>query len=75
MRFQAVANRIARREPVGELLECALKRADRVLEEGRDRVLNLREGAGNVGELAQAIVDEDGDRFAVRAPRRLFEQI
>jgi signal transduction histidine kinase len=55
LRFQAVANRIARREPVGELLDSALKRADRVLEEGRDQVLNLREGAGSVSELGRAL--------------------
>jgi signal transduction histidine kinase/ligand-binding sensor domain-containing protein len=55
LRFQAVANRIARREPVRELLERALERADQVLEESRERVMNLREGAGDVGELAQAL--------------------
>jgi signal transduction histidine kinase len=55
LRFQAVANRISRREPVGELLERTLERADQVLEEGRDRVLNLREGAGENAELAQAL--------------------
>ena len=55
LRFQAVANRIAKRQPVAELLDRALERADQVLEESRNRVLNLREGAGHVGELAQAL--------------------
>ena len=55
LRFQAIANRISRREPVGELLERTLERADQVLEEGRDRVLNLREGARDIGELAHAL--------------------
>jgi len=55
LRFQAVANRISRREPVRELLERALERADQVLEESREQVMNLREGAGHAGELAQAL--------------------
>jgi signal transduction histidine kinase len=67
LRFQAVANRISRREPVGELLERALERADQVLEEGRDRVLNLREGAGAVGELAQALAAA-GEQLALIYP-------
>jgi signal transduction histidine kinase/ligand-binding sensor domain-containing protein len=67
LRFQAVANRIARREPVGELLERALERADQVLEEGRDRVMNLREGAGDVGDLAQALAAA-GEQLALMYP-------
>jgi signal transduction histidine kinase/ligand-binding sensor domain-containing protein len=67
LRFQAVSNRIARREPVGELLERALERADQVLEEGRDRVMNLREGAGDVGELAQALA-ASGEQLALMYP-------
>jgi signal transduction histidine kinase/ligand-binding sensor domain-containing protein len=67
LRFQAVANRIARREPVGELLDSALRRADRVLEEGRDRVLNLREGTGTVAELGQALAAA-GEQLALLYP-------
>jgi signal transduction histidine kinase/ligand-binding sensor domain-containing protein len=67
LRFQAVANRISRREPVGELLERTLERADQVLGEGRDRVLNLREGMGEVGELAQALA-ASGEQLALIYP-------
>jgi signal transduction histidine kinase len=67
LRFQAVANRISRREPVGELLERTLERADQVLEEGRDRVLNLRAVAGDVGELAQALA-ATGEELALMYP-------
>jgi signal transduction histidine kinase len=67
LRFQAVANRIARREPVGELLRRALERADQVLEEGRDRVTSLREGAGDVSELAQALAAA-GEQLALMYP-------
>jgi signal transduction histidine kinase/ligand-binding sensor domain-containing protein len=67
LRFQAVANRISRGEPVCELLESALRRADQVLEEGRDRVLNLREGAGHIRELAQALA-ASGEQLALLYP-------
>ena len=67
LRFQAIANRIARREPVGELLARALERADQVLEESRDRVMNLREGAADVGELAQALAAA-GEQLALMYP-------
>ena len=67
LRFQAIANRIARREPVGELLVRALERADQVLEEGRDRVMNLREGTGDVRELAQALAAA-GEQLALMYP-------
>jgi signal transduction histidine kinase/ligand-binding sensor domain-containing protein len=67
LRFQAVANRISRREPVCELLESALQRADQVLEEGRHRVLNLREGAADVGELTQALA-ATGEQLALMYP-------
>jgi signal transduction histidine kinase len=55
LRFQAVANRISKHEPVRELLERALERADQVVEEGRNRVMSLRARASNAGELAQQL--------------------
>ena len=55
LRFQAVANRIPRREPARALMERALERADQVLDEGRDRVMNLRATAGDMGELTQVL--------------------
>jgi signal transduction histidine kinase/ligand-binding sensor domain-containing protein len=55
LRFQAVANRISKHEPVRELLERALERADQVVEEGRNRVMSLRAPASNAGELAQQL--------------------
>jgi len=69
LRFQAVANRISSREPVRELLERALERADEVLEESRDRVMHLRAGAGDAGELTQALATA-GERLALIYPVR-----
>jgi signal transduction histidine kinase/ligand-binding sensor domain-containing protein len=67
LRFQAVANRMPKREPARELLERALERADQVLDEGRDRVMNLRAGAGDAGELAQALAAA-GEQLALANP-------
>jgi signal transduction histidine kinase len=67
LRFQAAANRISRREPARELLERALERADQVLEESRDRVMNLRDGSGDAGELAQTLAAA-GEELAALYP-------
>jgi signal transduction histidine kinase/ligand-binding sensor domain-containing protein len=67
LRFQAVANRIPKWEPARELMERALQRADQVLLEGRDRVMNLRAGVGDVGELVQALAAA-GEQLALAHP-------
>jgi signal transduction histidine kinase len=67
LRFQAVANRIPKREPTRELLERALVRADQLLDEGRDRVMNLRTGAAELGDLPQALAAA-GEQLALVHP-------
>lgn len=60
LRFQAVANRMPPTEPLRVQLENALKTADDVIIEGRNRVRDLRTGdnsgdpLGNLQELADA---------------------
>ena len=53
--FQVVANRIARDEQDRAFLESTLKRADEVLAEGRDRVLDLRGPADLLADLPAAL--------------------
>ena len=67
LRFQAAANRLSRREPVRELLDRALERADQVLEESRARVIKLREGVGGIAELGQALAAA-GEQLALMYP-------
>jgi signal transduction histidine kinase/ligand-binding sensor domain-containing protein len=54
LRFQAVANQIAPDDPKREMLDDALKRADAVMAEGRDRVLDLRVAADPQRDLTEA---------------------
>jgi signal transduction histidine kinase/ligand-binding sensor domain-containing protein len=79
LRFQSVAERIPSDQPLRDVIEDALDRADKVLVEGRDRIVNLR--AEDPRELSQALLDA-GERskagFAVEfrvvvegAPREL----
>jgi len=63
LRFQAAADRIAPGEPVRRLMEESLDRADKLLEEGRDRVKDLRPTGSDVADLAQALAAE-GEQFA-----------
>lgn len=72
MRFQSVALRIPEREPLRDLMERALDRADQVLVESRDRVKDLRDvsGSGNdlsqdVAEAAQLLADGSAIKFSV----------
>jgi len=61
LRFQAVANRIPREDPTREMLESALDRADEVMAEGRDRVLDLRVPVDTLSDLPQAFAASGGD--------------
>lgn len=54
LRFQAVAKGIPQDNPIRARLEQALDRADVVVAEGRDRVLNLRLAADTTQELPEA---------------------
>lgn len=55
LRFQAVADMIPENQPARRSLEQALDRADQVLEEGRDRVRDLRRRGGRNDDLADAL--------------------
>jgi len=57
LRFQAAANRMAADDPVRGILEEALDRADEVLAEGRNRVLDLRVPANSSSALPGALAD------------------
>lgn len=72
LRFQAVAERIPPGEPVRDMIDRALDRADDVLVEGRDRVKGLRASADIIRDLPCALVDlgeelfgDDPQRFGV----------
>jgi signal transduction histidine kinase len=62
-RFQAAADRIPANEPVRQLMEQSLDRADKLLEESRDKVKDLRPAASDVADLAEALASE-GEQFA-----------
>ncbi len=71
LRFQAVAERIPVAEPARRMIEQALDRADEVLVEGRDRVMNLRvtSQAASLPEAFAGIIKEltagDGIEFSI----------
>ncbi len=56
LRFQAVANRISPDQPAAAMMEQALARADEVLAEGRERVVDLRSPM-NSAALPQMLED------------------
>jgi signal transduction histidine kinase/ligand-binding sensor domain-containing protein len=66
-RFQAATDRIPRTEPARQLMEQSLDRADKLLEEGRDRVKDLRPAAVDTSDLPRALAAE-GDQFAQLYP-------
>lgn len=51
LRFQAVADNIPSEHPARRQMESALDRADQVLNEGRDKVRDLRSDTLDIGEL------------------------
>ena len=61
-RFQAASDRIPPGEPARQLMEQSLDRADKLLEESRDKVKDLRPAANDVANLAQALAAE-GEQF------------
>lgn len=62
-RFQAATDRIPRGEAARDLMEQSLDRADKLLEESRDKVKDLRPDASTLADLAQALATE-GEQFA-----------
>ena len=74
MRFQAVANRLAREDPCRELLDEALSRADAVMVEAREKVLDLRlpsHATSNLETAIGAIVQDLSRGSNVRASCRV----
>jgi signal transduction histidine kinase/ligand-binding sensor domain-containing protein len=67
LRFQAVANRIPPQDPTRDMLDKALDRADQVLAEGRDRVLDLRVPVDTMSDLSRAFAAA-GDDLAQGRP-------
>jgi signal transduction histidine kinase len=55
LRFHAVLGRLPQESVAGRMLEQALGRADEVINEGRDRVYNLRQSAQASIDLPQAL--------------------
>lgn len=62
-RFQAATDRIPADQPARQLMEQSLDRADKLLEEGRDRLKELRPAGSGVTDLAQAVAAE-GEQLA-----------
>jgi signal transduction histidine kinase len=62
-RFQAATNSIPPDQPARQMMEQSLDRADKVLEESRDRVKDLRPIASEVADLTPAIAAE-GEQLA-----------
>lgn len=56
LRFQSIADRMPRTNPNRQLLESALERADDLMIEGRERVVELRSAAGS-GDLQAMVLD------------------
>ena len=55
LRFHNAMMSIPEREPARQLMESALDRADEVMAEGRDRVVNLHACLDEAGDLAQSL--------------------
>jgi signal transduction histidine kinase len=56
LRFQIASENIPASDPARQMLDEALRQSDKVLEEGRERVLGLRVSPADANELAQAFV-------------------
>jgi signal transduction histidine kinase len=57
LRFHTAANRLPIDDPAREALDEALKQSDRVMQEGRERVLNLRARHTESASLADALAE------------------
>jgi len=62
-RFQAATDRIPTDQPARQLMEQSLDRADKLLEESREKVKDLRPDTSDATDLAQALAAE-GEQFA-----------
>lgn len=84
LRFQAVAETIPPPDPVRAAMERALERADEVLLEGRDRVLDLRASTQHWGDLSKVfskVAEEFGQdhptvfRVAIRGVEQVLDPL
>ena len=57
LRFHTAANRLPVGDPAREALDEALKQSDRVMQEGRERVLNLRGRRMDMANLADGLAE------------------
>jgi signal transduction histidine kinase/ligand-binding sensor domain-containing protein len=57
LRFHTAADRLPAGDPAREALDDALRQSDKVMQEGRQRVLNLRARHTECGSLADALVE------------------
>lgn len=67
LRFQTATRRIPENEPARGMMEIALDRADEILIEGRNRVLDLRAESSHLGDLSEAL-RVVGDELALMHP-------
>jgi signal transduction histidine kinase len=65
LRFHTAANRLAPDDPAREALDEALKQSDRVMQEGRERVLNLRGRRLDSTSLADALAETGNQLRAI----------
>ena len=62
LRFHTAASRLPADDPAREALDEALKQSDRVMQEGRERVLNLRRRRSDSINLADALTETGNQR-------------
>ncbi|XXF80137.1 triple tyrosine motif-containing protein [Myxococcaceae bacterium GXIMD 01537] len=67
LRMQAIAEQLPAQEPARQAMEKALDRADQVLAEGRDRVMELRSSAHDGRGVSDALA-QVGEELAEGAP-------
>ena len=65
LRFHTAANRLPIGDPAREALDEALKQSDRVMQEGRERVLNLRGRRSDGVNLADALAETGNQLRAI----------
>ena len=68
-RFQAATDRIPSDQPARQLMQQSIDRADKLLEESRDRVKDLRRTVAGVSSLAEALAvdgEQLGDNQSVK---------
>jgi signal transduction histidine kinase len=65
LRFHTAASRLPADDPAREALDEALKQSDRVMQEGRERVLNLRGRHTDSASLADALAETGNQLRAI----------